>query len=501
MNDLRFILTYNQTAYTLANSPNGWEAMDVKLERSERYYGVFNEYSANIQFVGDGAEIVRTAFYTDLWIEIPTLEIQRRNRYTNTYDNVYTFELDMSTFNDTPEQVSVMGIKGGLARLIKANETTVHQFGELTSDQVKFYRGATSRQVEYYDLNRVMEMLFDKVTEGGYTAGTYGLDTTLLDAYESEIVVITGRSLREQSIGDLKMSFEMFFKIINSIKPVGLTIETIDGKETLTFVDRADLFLQSEVDTIELGESFSLKPYTPYMVRNIVAGYSTNDYEDTTAQNYEFCVEANFNLPISNITNTYDIKCPIRADVYGMYEIWDTTDGQEDEMFILCVEDDPDSSYLRPDVGRVYNENLTNITALNVLVSPKRSVIAHKPWIESMADHLEGFSLGFVSGGLQLKYLTTQIEYLISELIDEGSGYELEAPSIFKPYIFSIDGTVETDFFDNVKTTPYGYITFTYEGVDYSGFIINLSYRAYGNKYVQCDLLCLPTTDLTTLIR
>ena len=499
MNDMRFTIYVNDATTVLTHSPDGWQDMVTKLERSETYYGMLNEYSVNLKFPKEGAEQIRQAFYTELWYTIPTIKIERLDKFTGQYVEIVTLEFDMATFEDYHTYIQCTCIKGGLARLLKVNGSTEFTVGEITTDRFRFYRPAlTTRDVEYYTLSRVAELLFAKLIDGG----SYAIDTTLLDDYDATMVLTTGRAIREQSVGDVQLTFEQFFKIINAIKPIGIKIEDVGGTETLIFVDRPDLYdSTTDIDTVELGENFQVKLHQANIARYFELGYDTQDYEDATSIRYEIAVTSKFKVDIPNLTNVMDLKCPIRADVYGMYDIWDTAEGNEDALFLVCVYDDPSSIYLTPEPGTTTDISDPAIAAYNVRISPRRLLQAHKPWIDCMAWPLFGSQCNFVSGGLNIANLTTDLTTELSNVYAEGVGFELEEPTIFKPVLFVIDATVDSDFYDKVKANPYGVVTFAYEGNNYRGFVQNLSYKMYGSKYISVDLLCTFDTDLTKLIR
>jgi len=66
LKELEFILTYNGTATTLTHTPVGWNAFSVNCSRDmQDFFGMVRTYNAKIQFVKEGADIVRTAVYTD----------------------------------------------------------------------------------------------------------------------------------------------------------------------------------------------------------------------------------------------------------------------------------------------------------------------------------------------------------------------------------------------------------------------------------------------------
>lgn len=144
---LRFTLTYNGTDSILNDSPDGWDEELLNFERSKSYHGIFRSGSLNLRFVGDGALMLRRAFYTDGISAAITLKIEALNMQNLTYDTLLSgAEFDFKKFNDQPYFVEVPVIQGGLQRIIDANidkeiTLTIDSNQYLRYDGVKLYSG------------------------------------------------------------------------------------------------------------------------------------------------------------------------------------------------------------------------------------------------------------------------------------------------------------------------------------------------------------------------
>jgi hypothetical protein len=124
MIDLRFYLTYNGATTLLTNSPDGWNDEAVKWERDMKYFGMFRKFTIPLQFVRDGAKIVRTAFYTYGINADVQITVEKRNIYTNQFVSKYTGILDFATFKDTWDYVEIMCNENGLSYDVKRLEST-----------------------------------------------------------------------------------------------------------------------------------------------------------------------------------------------------------------------------------------------------------------------------------------------------------------------------------------------------------------------------------------
>lgn len=113
--------------YSLPQSPDGWDGIQISFGRSSHYWGLTRTFSMPLKFVGDGATIVRTALYTGRGIESPMgLVVLKWNDATGIFELYYTGLLDLSQASDVVEEgVSVNIMEGGAAQFIKSYENTM----------------------------------------------------------------------------------------------------------------------------------------------------------------------------------------------------------------------------------------------------------------------------------------------------------------------------------------------------------------------------------------
>lgn len=116
------LLVRGVNEYELPQAPSGWEEALIKWSRSTDYYGMFRSFTVPMNFVLDGAWILRTEFYTygiraNVQITIEELDLSDWG-----YDLVYIGDIDFSTFSDELNQVTVKVMEGGISAMIKAYE-------------------------------------------------------------------------------------------------------------------------------------------------------------------------------------------------------------------------------------------------------------------------------------------------------------------------------------------------------------------------------------------
>lgn len=122
-NKFRYSLQVGTETYVLPNAPAGWiEENEIKWSRSSFYYGMVRTFSVPLQFVLDGAWILRREFYT-LGLKASVIfTVDMLNPDTWVYENKYTGSVDFSTFEDEENQVTVTVQESGISAQIKAYE-------------------------------------------------------------------------------------------------------------------------------------------------------------------------------------------------------------------------------------------------------------------------------------------------------------------------------------------------------------------------------------------
>lgn len=130
------IVKTTPTPTPLQYSPDGWKDQLVNYARNETYYGIFRSYTIPLQFVFDGAQILRSRLYVYGMEDVVNLVINRLNYDTGQYDLFYTGEIDFSKFEDSIDVFKVNVIEGGLSKYVKAYENVTHEI-PLNNDFIK----------------------------------------------------------------------------------------------------------------------------------------------------------------------------------------------------------------------------------------------------------------------------------------------------------------------------------------------------------------------------
>lgn len=130
--DFRYTLICLGKEWVLPQHPKGWEEGDLNWKRSTTYHGMVRSYSTPLQFVLDGAWLLRRVYYTQgiegkCQIKIEILD--RKNWYKKSiqYQVLYIGDIDFSTFQDEKDFVEVMIMDRGAAAAVAAYDTVKYE--------------------------------------------------------------------------------------------------------------------------------------------------------------------------------------------------------------------------------------------------------------------------------------------------------------------------------------------------------------------------------------
>lgn len=134
----------------------------------------------------------------------------------------------------------------------------------------------------------------------------------------------------------------------------------------------------------------------------------------------------------------------------------------------------------------------------NIELSPKRSLINNGPFIRSFLDFMDIQSVKFRSSEKNSDCSTTIDGITIAEnayLPIAGMGDKL-----FRPYYFSFTTKVPVNYLELINNQPYGLIKFTYNSIQYNGFMWDGGIKPGNNDKQTWKLLCGHNCDISKLI-
>jgi len=170
--------TDGTTPAHLTNSPDGWNETLVKWGRNNKYLGLFREFSVPLNFVKDGAKILRNAMWKKGMEAIMYLAISKLNRtaFPDVYEQWYTGELDFSKYKQTNNGVDINIMEGGLSKLLKSNEGITYEI-PINTDAERFslyLDGMPFKNIVEWTIFGDQEIVFDSTLIGCGIISTEG---------------------------------------------------------------------------------------------------------------------------------------------------------------------------------------------------------------------------------------------------------------------------------------------------------------------------------------
>lgn len=158
-----YLIEEDATKHMLVEAPFGWEDIEIKWGRNQKYHGLFRSYSLPLKFVKAGANLIREVMFNSGVQGNMRLRIDKLGDdwlYTTWYSGV----LDFTTFKNELEYCEINVLQGGLGEMIKARESVVYNI-DIPTDQEIVYDGIA--------ISEVPKFVVDPYSAGGGTLSEY----------------------------------------------------------------------------------------------------------------------------------------------------------------------------------------------------------------------------------------------------------------------------------------------------------------------------------------
>jgi len=123
----------------LVFTPDGWTKIEINNQRNTKYFALDRSFSVPLDFVEDGALILKDAYYKKgVEAKVYLVILKQKINITKDgsgnitgfgyyYDSFYRGEIDFSQFQHTGPKVTVNIMEGGIPKYIKAAENTKYE--------------------------------------------------------------------------------------------------------------------------------------------------------------------------------------------------------------------------------------------------------------------------------------------------------------------------------------------------------------------------------------
>jgi hypothetical protein len=277
-------------------------------------------------------------------------------------------------------------------------------------------------------------------------------------------------------------------------------------------LEHREYFYDSTIEIVDLGTVSELKILCAKdnLFNEIKIGFPDQSYdEDLTPNNAEFedCGNSSFALPIHKVQSKLDAVAAYRADWWGMWEIYSLYNGiydaQNSDSDIFLVKLENAGGFYVPETGFVKKSaGSTTIVMNDTYFSPHRLLDKWKKLLVSVCDSLGNVNLTFVGSNVDnLRNLTYAYPSLVTPLDEAGIFTILTSDDrIFKPIYFEFKAPSDVTMTTLMQTYGNGYVSFTWNGISFQGFVIDVGANPDKQKSLEWKLLATPACDLLDLL-
>ncbi len=196
-NKFRYFLTLDNERTELVFAPRGWDTETIgKFQRDMNYFGIIRSLSLPLQFVEDGAQLLKYAF-NKYGIEAGVrLEVEKLKNLWD-YETIFRSDLDFSKYNPVGNDVNIMLLETGIGKDIKAKEGIKYEFALNGADVVNIVLPGVqfseesiwiTKYIDTTDLNVAKRFVIgmDLVTNGFGSGFLGALNTSQRNAADSD---------------------------------------------------------------------------------------------------------------------------------------------------------------------------------------------------------------------------------------------------------------------------------------------------------------------------
>jgi hypothetical protein len=388
--------------------------------------------------------------------------------------------------------------------------------------------------------SKVFEYLIASINDDATTLPT---STTIL--LDGDHYLTSGDGLRNLTNSRFVINFAEFFKWVNCKFGASFYYDRVtnicylEAKENV-FVDAVNPDFPSRVSVT----NFKCLPFIEEAATNFKIGSGQYEYDARKNDDYEitngkdeFNTLHEYLTPLKTLSGTIkDYTSSIRDDIHGIEQVRINLDGKEladassdNEVYALHCDSTVTGSYtpifsptsvttyalyrkpidLTPGANYWEVDNIFSPeTAYNFAYSPVRCILNNGNYFRSLykLNDADDFKIQFTakSNPLGLRMITH--EGATPTDIYEGNDIGIQSlcandDVLFLPFIFEITIREDVNMYQALQDYPFNFITFTFDGNDYSGYILKAVSKPTFRGETQLRLLCHRDTDITNLIR
>lgn len=290
----------------------------------------------------------------------------------------------------------------------------------------------------------------------------------------SKDAIFTGYMARQFPNSSLTANLRELFKSFDAVYNLGMGYDKVNDR---FYIEKKRTFFDSSYFMFDLGEvaDFVITPYMGKYFSKLTGGYENEGSYEEYQGAYEFNVQREYSLP-APVKDERILRANYAFDSIGIelarrkpYYSFSSLDTKQDNRLFI-VRTDGERPVLNasvqgfPGVEKYYNTMLT----------PRQNAIRNGSIIRPALYKSDN----------PIKYQTASKYISINTGIDDFTDInqsELEAP-LFKPELYTFKSYINSVLLGILNTNPHGFIRFTYEGVEYEGFIDSIETGDYNKE-------------------
>jgi hypothetical protein len=373
-----------------------------------------------------------------------------------------------------------------------------------------------------YRWHQVFSKLITELSDGAYSAKpAFIADPTVnpldnMDAIPYQTAIISEQALKNVNptpVMKVKLSDMQQDAFAGFSAGVG-----VEGDQIT--VRKLDYFYQKDVVICDVGaiDDLAIMQAPQYVLNRVEVGYDDYDSVDDINKFNEFNTKQERTTSVSNVLdkskNTLNMLRPFSAgcqtielvraqNVENSVKVNNTKRNDSNKNYLLYLSNIQSFGAYELKRGAVVDNVDFPEQVYNVALSPARMLKRSARYIKSILTGLIYPILYFKSSGQVPNMgssITNTLGYLVeNDHINYADAFE-PAPLIFKPYIFEFTASAPRNFAQLMEANPYGVITFTYRGVQLSGFVLNAGLNPHMRQTFNFQLLCSPDVNDEDLV-
>lgn len=411
------------------------------------------------------------------------------------------------------------GAEGGTAVFFRYDTTTSTGLDTDSNVVIQYFYIFKQTIAQVLEPLYIMQQLVGKISGGLYTAKSDFLSSlATLPSSPTSLpynLYTSGDGIRGLPGAVIKTSIDDFFQILNSTYNLGLGI--IDN---VLVIEPKAFWVTSKDPEIPLGpgSKFQCDLWTDVLFNAISIGSPNETYDEALGDingRYEVNMTHQYSTPVTGVAVTLDLTTKARRDMYGAEYQRINLDGKitsdssaDNNLFELSALPVPVGINRPPTfiphyvLDRTINAFVTglldNVSAFNLKLTPKHSLLRHGNYLRSILDKMDTEKITFTTANKNTPMVTTYPNGLI---VDERGNIEISTlgDRIFLPYIFTdVSPDPETAIQgDTVKKFSFTYVN---GAITARGTTMKTGVQPVDNRVQTLQLLASPDNVMTDFI-